>query len=103
MTVHRLHRDATVGNERHQAQHYIGFSENGHTLSARIDHHRKGTSGASIMHALKERGIGFVLARTFKGASRSFERRLKKTKKVRVYCPICSQKPRAYKPKGDIE
>ena len=103
MTVYLLHFDVPLGSERHHAQHYIGFSENGHTLSARIDHHRKGTSGVSIIRALKERGIGFILSRTFPGASRHFERRLKNTNNARVYCPICSKKPRVYKPKGDIE
>lgn len=87
--VYLLHFDAPLGNEKHQALHYVGFSQNGRTLKARIEHHQNGSARCSITNALKEKGIGFQLATTFKKVERAFERKLKNTKKVARYCPIC--------------
>lgn len=87
--VYLLHFDSPLGNEKHQAIHYVGFSQNRRTLKARIEHHQNGTARCSITNALKEKGIGFQLATTFKKVERAFERKLKNTKKVARYCPIC--------------
>lgn len=98
--VYLLHFDRPLGGDKHQAIHYVGFSKNKRTLGLRIEHHRKGHAGCSITNALKEHGIGFTLAKIFEGVERTFERKLKNTKKVAPYCPICNpDTAREYKPK----
>ena len=81
------------------ARHYTGFSQNGRTLKERIAHHHAGTAHCRFTEVLHELGIGFEVARVFKNADRTFERKLKNTKHVARYCPICNPQPRAYHPK----
>lgn len=97
MTVYILHLDAPL----HHAKHYVGFVVNGHTLKHRIAHHANGTAGCRFTQVLHDLGIGFQLARVFKCPKfdRSFERKLKKTKNVNYYCPICAGVERPYHPK----
>lgn len=79
------------------AQHYVGFSRR---LSARLAHHKAGT-GANFLRVCNELGIQYDVVVTMKG-DRALERKLKNTKNVKVYCPICSgDKVRKYHPKGD--
>lgn len=90
MTVYLLHFSQPLGdpgNPRGQAQHYIGYADN---LPQRLTTHRMG-DGAAIMRACRERGIDFCLARTWPGG-RQEERALKRRKKARQLCPICSGK-----------
>jgi hypothetical protein len=82
-----------AGTPLAHAKHYIGFSENAHTLPRRIAHHRSGT-GARITQVLAERNIQFQVAEIWEG-DRTIERRLHKHGKTRI-CPLCSAKP--YKP-----
>ena len=83
-TVYLLHFSAPLGNERHQAQHYLGSAID---LAARLAEHRDG-SGARIMQAVKERGFTFECVRTWPGG-RQAERKLKRRKKARQLCPVC--------------
>lgn len=76
------------------ANHYIGWCEVG-GLENRLRKHRNG-SGARIMAALKERGIGFDLVR-LKLGDRHEERRLKNFNKTRRMCFICRHE-RGWKP-----
>ena len=93
MTVYILHFSEPISGK---AGHYTGFAEN---VSARLAHHRNGT-GARLTQVAAERGVTMTLARTFEGENRAFERRLKQTKNIRRYCPICmGAKCRAYHPK----
>ena len=73
---------------RASVRHYIGFTQNGHTLGRRIDHHRAG-SGARLMAAVSAAGIDFVVARTWPKADRNEERRLKNQKNAPRLCPMC--------------
>lgn len=100
MSVYILHLQSPL----HHARHYVGYSKNGRTLAARIEHHEKGTAGCRFTQVLKERGIGFTVARVFKGKQfdRSFERHLKRTKNVKLYCPICNPNPRDYTPRTNV-
>ena len=82
--IYLLHFDKPLAH----ARHYIGFSNN---LDARLEHHRNGT-GARITQVLRERGITFTLAATWKG-ERQDERRLHRRGKTAI-CPICTAKPR---------
>ena len=103
MTVYLLHLespmsqgpDPRTGHER-AAQHYVGYADN---LDGRLAHHRNGT-GARMLQVAQERGITFKLARVWDGASRTFERKLKNTHKVKAYCPFCAgSRARKYAPK----
>lgn len=82
--IYLLHFDTPLAH----ARHYVGFSENGHTLPARIEHHRRGTSGARIMEVLNERNIGFQVAAVWEG-DRTLERKLHKRGKSHI-CPLCN-------------
>ena len=70
------------------AKHYLGFSEN---LDKRITDHLCGM-GAQLMEVVTQAGIEWKVARTWPGADRSFERRLKNGKNAPQICPICSGK-----------
>lgn len=91
MTVYLLHFEKPIGNEqnsRAMAQHYIGFTDH---LDDRIAKHRIGQSGAGLVRAFFEKGIGFEVARTW-DKGREFERHLKLHRKnARRLCPICKQ------------
>jgi predicted GIY-YIG superfamily endonuclease len=81
-TVYLLHFDELLSDH---AGHYVGSTSN---LDARLEEHRSG-NGARIMEVCKERGIGFQLARTWKGG-RKLERLIKSGRRARLLCPICS-------------
>ncbi len=70
----------------HHAQHYIGFVET--DLGQRILLHRLGR-GAKLLAAVNENGIAWNVVRVWRGADRSFERKLKAYKKARRFCPVC--------------
>lgn len=92
--IYILHLDTPL----HHARHYVGFSTNKRTLAQRIKHHRKGTAGCRFTEALREKGIGFTLARVMEG-DRTLERKLKQTHAAPRYCPLCNPKAPEYKPK----
>lgn len=72
------------------ARHYIGWTED---LSARLQAHRDGC-GSALMAAVTRAGIGWVVARTWEGEDRGFERRLHRRKNSRArLCPICGRTP----------
>lgn len=92
MTVYLIHFQTAL---RH-ARHYIGFASR---VKQRMAHHKQG-SGARILQACNERGIGYDLARTWEGKGRGFERKLKRCKNAARYCPVCNgEHVREYKPK----
>lgn len=66
------------------AQHYLGSAED---LASRLYAHQHG-KGARFTAVAVERGIPFVVARTWDGG-RKLERRLKLRKNARRLCPIC--------------
>lgn len=71
------------------AGHYIGWAED---IEARAAKHARG-NGGRLMAVIKAAGIGFVIARTWPGESRTFERRLKNRKNAPRECPICQGRP----------
>lgn len=71
------------------ARHYIGYCKDG-TLPARLQRHRVG-KGAAFLRAAIENGIDFVVARTWDGEGREFERKLKNQKHSRRHCPCCRE------------
>lgn len=82
-TVYLIHFKTKL----HHAQHYLGFCEDGH-LAARVERHLSG-HGAKILKAALEAGIEWSVVRTWEG-DRCFERHLKRRKKSRKLCPLCS-------------
>lgn len=91
MTVYVLHLDSPM---RH-ARHYCGYAKD---LVARLTHHKNGT-GARMLAVAKERAIGFILVRVWPDEGRGFERKLKNTKNISRYCPMCSRRARRYQTK----
>lgn len=91
MAVYILHFSMKL----HHAQHYVGWASR---VNDRVEHHRNGT-GARLTQVLNELGIAYEVARVFKNADRSFERKLKNVKNTKFYCPICmGNKARNYQP-----
>lgn len=84
-TVYLIHFDQPFSH----ARHYIGWTHNGHTLRARLDHHQNG-SGARLMRAVSRAGIPWRVVRTWRGMDRHFERRLKNQNNSARLCPICN-------------
>ena len=86
MTVYLLHFEKPI-SPNHTCQHYLGVAND---LEARIRHHRRGTSKVRLLEVAKERGIDFVVARTWDGG-KELERKLKGRKNSFDLCPICRQ------------
>ena len=84
-TVYLLHLERPL-SPNHTAQHYIGQTYA--PVVRRLKEHRAGT-GARFTQVACERGIAFLLARTWSG-DRRFERRLKNRKCGPRLCPICN-------------
>src|SRR5512142_1629951 len=78
--VYLLHFDRPY---RH-ASHYTGWTTN---LTERLADHRAG-HGARLTAVIRQAGIGFVLARTWRG-SRAKERALKRQGGASRRCPVC--------------
>jgi predicted GIY-YIG superfamily endonuclease len=83
--VYLIHMDSPV-TDGCPAQHYIGWSTD---VFVRLQDHRH-NKGARILEVCNERGIGYKIARVWKGQNRSFERKLKNRKNARRLCPVCS-------------
>src|SRR6266699_1157206 len=66
------------------AKHYLGVADD---LSARLAQHRAGT-GARLTQVVREAGISWVVARTWRGG-RTLEHRLKSWHSGVRLCPIC--------------
>lgn len=87
-TAYLLHFDKVIGNEdnpRGMARHYIGWADD---LAARLADHRAGR-GARLLAACVGEGIGWDVARTWVGVTRSTERSLKNRKQAWSLCPVC--------------
>lgn len=82
-----LHFDRPVGNDRHQASHYLGYAPD-RTLRQRIAAHRAG-DGAAITRYATGQGIALELVRTWPGLTRQDERRLKRQHHHARLCPVC--------------
>lgn len=68
-------------------EHYLGWSSD---VDARQVRHKNG-NGARLLQVLNENGIAYHVVRTWEGKTRSFERKLKRQKNSRRYCPICNK------------
>lgn len=88
MSVYLLHFNRPI-SPNHTTQHYVGYADN---LEARIEHHRRGTSGVRLLQVAREREIDFVVARVWEDGDKALERRLKNNKCMPRYCPICRER-----------
>jgi hypothetical protein len=89
--VYLFHADEPIGNRanpRAMARHYIGYADH---LTRRVAQQLAGnTQSAALMRAFIAAGIGVELAQVWPGASKRFERKLKRQKNApRRICPIC--------------
>lgn len=84
--VYLLHFDKPISPD-HTTQHYLGYTSK--TLRDRIARHRDG-NGARLIEVAMERGIDFVVAKTWQG-NKLLERKLKKCKCSPRMCPICKE------------
>lgn len=89
-TVYLLHFNEPYPNG-HRPQHYLGVAAN---LDERVAEHRSGSSKGRLTKALHEKGIGFIVARTWERKSSfgafDLERRLKRSRRHRKLCPECN-------------
>ena len=99
LTTYLLHFSEPIPrDQRGMVQHYLGSAKN---LSKRIREHESGTRAAGrLPQVFKERGIGFVVARTWTGG-RDVERKLKNRKNAPRLCTVCRQQGRAPLPGWD--
>ena len=74
-----------AANPRGSAGHYLGWADD---VAARMAEHRAGR-GARILAACVGQGIGFDVVRTWAGADRAFERRIKAHHNAWRLCPRC--------------
>jgi predicted GIY-YIG superfamily endonuclease len=87
VTVYLVHLDQRLGTDHPKggAGHYLGQTVD---LDRRLAQHREGT-GARILAAAVNRGIGFDVVRTWPGG-REEERQLKRQHNAPKLCPRCS-------------
>lgn len=90
--VYLLHFERPIAPGRHTTQHNIGTADD---LARRIETHRRGryyggNGCAKLCAVAAERGIGFTVARLWRGG-RELERRLKARKSAPALCPICGR------------
>jgi predicted GIY-YIG superfamily endonuclease len=83
-TVYLLHLERPL-SPGHTAQHYTGWADD---LAARLDDHAAGR-GARFTQVALERGIGWQLARTWPGETRTDERRHKRGAHGSRLRPVC--------------
>lgn len=68
------------------ARHYIGFTSRD-DVNLRLNEHKNGTGSIMLRHAVRA-GCELILANTWQG-DRTAERRMKKQKNSKRFCPIC--------------
>lgn len=88
--IYLIHFEQALGdldNPHGQARHYLGYTDN---LKARLEAHRSG-KGSRLMEVVKERGIEWVLVRTWPG-DRGIEKQLKRQKNSPRLCPLCNSR-----------
>lgn len=73
------------------AGHYIGWTR---FLEKRLRHHENGT-GSKLMGAYAKAGGTYVIAQTWEGKTRDFERMLHQRKNTPRWCPKCAEIRRA--------
>lgn len=81
-TVYLLHLDPPVEH----ARHYLGWTLD---VDRRLAQHQRG-AGSPLVAAAVAAGSTVVLARTWVGVDRFFERRLKNRHAAPKLCPVCS-------------
>ena len=79
--IYILKFSGKLGNEKHQAEFYIGYCEEGR-VNERLAEHRNG-QGAAITRAAVERGFELTIVLTLPG-DRKTERRLKNRNNARL-------------------
>ena len=94
-TVYLLHFDTPLKH----ARHYTGWSAN---LALRLAEHASG-HGARLTEVVASAGIGWSLARTWPGVTRTFERKLKNQGGASRRCPLCGVTPRIPQPPPVLE
>ena len=67
------------------AKHYLGYADD---IDRRVGEHRIG-HGARLTQVIRDAGISFTVARTWPGATRTVERKLKNRKNAPRLCPVC--------------
>lgn len=95
MAVYLLHFSEPYPNGT-PSQHYCGYARNvNHRVKKHMNPH---ANTASLVRAMHEQGIGFVLARVWPDGDPAFERKLKRSHNLRRYCPVCKvdNKPCTY-------
>ena len=93
MNVYLIHFNQPL----HHARHYIGKAR---LLKERIKRHKSG-NGARILQVCNERGIEYNVVRIWDEKTEVaavLERRLKKMKHAREFCPVCN--PRSWEKCG---
>jgi predicted GIY-YIG superfamily endonuclease len=85
MTVYLLHFETRYKH----AGHYTGIARD---LDKRLEEHRSG-QGARLTQVVRQAGIDFVVARTWKG-DRKKERSLKNQGGASRHCPLCKAQRR---------
>lgn len=86
MACYLIHFDQPIGNERHQAQHYLGYTK---SVRQRVYYHQHGYGHGRLVQVAIEKGITWAVAREWPAGDRALEKRLKR-RHQRLLCPICS-------------
>lgn len=81
-------------------RHYLGYTE-AETVDARLERHRA-SRGARLLQVLNDNNINYDVVRTWPG-DRRLERKLKKQKNARRFCPICNPKKYMNNKKEEIK
>jgi len=83
--IYLIHIDPPVSH----AKHYLGWTTP-ERLAVRLRHHEQG-KGARLLLAALERGALVRLVRLWRDGSILEERRIKRTSRLAVHCPVCNE------------
>jgi len=80
------------------AQHYVGWTKD---AEVRESMHRGG-NGSLLLNVVNKAGIAWEIVRTWANCSRARERKIKESRHIPRYCPVC-QKLERERRNGGIE
>jgi len=87
VAVYLIHFGGKLGNEKHSAQHYCGYT-NG-SVTDRVQRHIRG-NGSAICRAASKRNLAFYIVRIWREGNRELEKKLKASHNLKRYCPLCN-------------
>ena len=90
--IYLIHLDRPF---QEKVSHYIGYTDR--EVEQRLQDHKNGR-GARLLNAVNKAKISYIVVRIWEDVDKYFERKLKKQKNSKRFCPVCN--PQKYIRRG---